>query len=300
MKKVLKWIGIVFAGLLVIIIIVLIGLNISTSTRLNKVYDVTPGEVNIPSDTAAIERGAYIYSTTCAGCHGENLEGTAFFDDPAIGYIPATNLTAGAGGIGKTYTDEDYVLAIRNGISSDGTPLIIMPSEALWYFSNDDLGAVISFLKSSPAVDNNLGERDIKFMGKVLIAIGAFGEIIYAEVINHDQLPPEAPPRASTADYGEYLINISHCVECHGENLNGSKSPEPGAPFSPNLTPGGVLATWSSEDFISTMKTGMTPLGRQLDKKFMPYEEIGRMTDEDLNAMFLFLQSLPTLATPLK
>ncbi|MDO9087182.1 MAG: cytochrome c [Anaerolineaceae bacterium] len=300
MKKVLKWIGIIFAGLLAIIIIVLIGLNISTNTRLNKVYDVAPIEVNIPSDAAAIERGAYIYSTTCAGCHGENLEGTAFFDDPTIAYIPATNLTSGAGGIGSSYSDMDYVLAIQNGIAPDGTPLIIMPSEAFWYFSNEDLGALIAFLKSSPAVDNNLGERDVKFMGKVLLAIGAFGEVIYAEVIEHDQLPPEAPPRASTAEYGEYLITISHCIECHGENLNGGPSPEPGAPFSPNLTPGGVLATWSTEDFISTMRTGMTPLGHQLDKNFMPYEEVGRMTDEDLYAMFLFLQSLPTLATPMK
>ena len=300
MKKVLKWNGIFFAGLLAIVIIVLIGLNISTNTRLNKSYEVTPQQVEIPLDNASIERGAYIYSTSCAECHGDNLAGTPFFNDPPIAYIPAPNLTSGVGGIGSTYTDIDYVRAIQHGITPDGEPLLIMPSEAYWYFSDEDLGAVIAYLKSSPAVDNSFGDKKITFLGKALLAAGAFGDIIYAETIAHDQEPPAAPPRAESAEYGNYLVNIQHCIACHGENLNGGQSPQPGAPFSPNLTPGGVLSTWSTADFINTMRTGTTPLGHQLDKNFMPYTEIGRMTDEDLTAIFLYLQSLPALATPLK
>ena len=297
MKKFLKWIGIVFIGLIAVIMIVLIGLNIHTSLRLNKTYDLTPSQVEIPTDSQSIERGAYIYNTTCADCHGDNLAGTRFFDDSSIAYVPAPNLTSGLGGIGSTYTDIDYVRAIRHGITPEGKPLVIMPSEAYWYFSDEDLGALIAFLKSSEAMDSDLGDKKISFLGKALIAAGVFGETIYAETIPHEQKPPKAPPRAVSVEYGEYLVTIQHCISCHGKNLSGSQSPEPGAPFSPNLTPGGVLSTWNTTDFINTMRTGSTPLGHQLDKNFMPYQEIGRMTDEDLTAIFMFLQSLPALAT---
>ncbi|HSM26028.1 MAG TPA: cytochrome c, partial [Anaerolineaceae bacterium] len=295
-----KWIGILFGGLIGILLLVGLIMSFITTNRLQKVFNITPTTVNIPNNSSAQERGEYIYVTICAGCHGKNLEGTAFFEDPMIGSIPAPNLTFGQGGLGSNYSDLDYVRAIRHGLSPENKPLIIMPSEAFWYFSDEDLGDLIAYMKSVPAVDNNLGERNIKFMGKILMTAGAFGDIIYAETIAHDQKPPAVPERAATGEYGNYLVNIHHCISCHGENLNGATSSEPGAPFSPNLTPGGVLSTWSADDFINTMQTGVTPLGRQLDKYFMPYEEIGRMTEEDLTAMFIYLQSLPTLATPLK
>lgn len=64
---------------------------------------------------------------------------------------------------------------------------------------------------------------------------------------------------------------------------------------TPNLTPGGELAAWSEEDFFKTMRTGITPSGHQLDVE-MPWMYYGRMTDEELRAMWLYLQSLPALA----
>ena len=300
MKKVLKWIGIVLAGIVGIVIVAVIGLSVSANSRINKAYQVTPAAVNIPDDAAAIKRGAYIFSTSCAGCHGDDLAGTRFFDDPAIGTIPAPNLTSGQGGIGGTYSDTDFVRAIRHGVRADGAPLMIMPSKAYWYFSDEDLGAVIAYVKSASPLDNDLGEKDLKPMGRILLAIGAFGEVFAAEVLDHDGPRPSVPARGTTIEYGEYLINTSDCRSCHGETLAGAKSAEPGAPFSPNLTPDGVLSLWSAADFIETMRTGVTPYGRKLDVNFMPYEEYGRMTDDDLTAMFLYLQSLPTVGTSTK
>jgi mono/diheme cytochrome c family protein len=300
MKKVLKWFGILIGGVLVLIILLGIGLNVSTSIRLNKNYEIPVSQVSVPNDSASIEHGAYIYKTTCAGCHGKDLSGTAFFNDPAIGSIPAPNLTSGLGGLDNYTSDQDYILAIRHGVSPEGKPLVIMPSEAFWYFSDQDLGSLIAYIKSVPALDNDLGERNIAFVGKILLGAGMFGDVVFAETIPHDQQPPVAPVRAESADYGEYLVTVRHCISCHGENLNGSQSPEPGAPFSPNLTPGGILSTWTSLDFITVMRTGNTPTGQQLDKQAMPIEEFGQMTDEDLTAIFMYLQSLPNLATPAK
>jgi len=300
MKKALKWIGMIAAGLVGILILAVIGLSISANHRIQKTYQVTPAAVAIPGDAATIERGEYIFRTSCAGCHGDNLAGTRFFDDPAIGYIPAPNLTSGQGGIGGKYSDTDFVRAIRHGVSAEGNPLMIMPAKAYWHFSDEDLGAVIAYVKSASPVDHDLGQKGLKPVGRVLLAVGAFGDVFAAEILDHDGPRPSAPLRGVTVEYGEYLVNTQDCRSCHGENLAGAKSAEPGAPFSPNLTPGGVLAIWSAAGFIETMRIGTTPYGRQLDGNFMPYEEYGRMTDDDLTAMFLFLQSIPAVETPTK
>lgn len=298
MKKALKWIGISIGSLIAIVVLAAVGLSLSANARMDKTYDVEPAVVDIPGDAAAIERGAYIYSASCAGCHGKNLAGTEFFNDPALGYIPAPNLTAGQGGIGGTYSGTDFVRAIRHGVAADEKPLMIMPSRAYWHFSDEDLGAVIAFLQASAPVDNDLGEKNLKPVGRILLAAGAFGEVFAAEVLDHTAPRPATPERGVTAAYGEYLVNTGDCRACHGETLSGGQSAEPGAPASPDLTPDGVLAIWSEAGFIETMRTGVTPYGRQLDSKFMPYEGYGHMTDDDLTAMFLFLQSLSSQDTP--
>jgi len=295
MKKVFKWIGIIL-GVLIGLVIVFAGIMFFRgNSKLTKTYQVQPAAMVIPEDEEAIERGAYLYAASCAGCHGDDLGGKAILDDPVIGYLPAPNLTAGQGGIGGSYSDTDFVRAIRHGVAIDGQGLMIMPSKAYWHFSGNDLSAIIAYVKTAPPVDNDLGEKSFSAVAKIMLAAGAFGDAIAAEVLDHDTPLPVAPERGLTATYGEYMVNISDCAACHSANLAGGQSPEPGAPFSSNLTPGGILAIWSAEDFIETIRTGVTPYGRQLDGNFMPYEGYARLTDEDLIAMFLYLQTLPAI-----
>ncbi|NIW44030.1 MAG: hypothetical protein GWN30_04445, partial [Gammaproteobacteria bacterium] len=61
-----------------------------------------------------------------------------------------------------------------------------------------------------------------------------------------------------------------------------------------NLTPGGELKGWSEADFINTIRTGVTVDGRTLNE-VMPWRYIGQMTDEELQAIWLYLQSIPPL-----
>jgi mono/diheme cytochrome c family protein len=300
MKKVLKWIGIVL-GILIVLVIIFAGvLFFMGNSKLTKTYQVQPAAVVIPEDSETIERGAYLYAASCAGCHGDDLGGKAILDDPAIGYLPAPNLTAGQGGIGGSYNNQDFVRAIRHGVDAEGQGLLIMPARAYWHFGEEDLGAIIAFINSAPSVDNDPGEKSLSPLGKIMLAAGAFGDAIAAEVLDHNAPLPVAPQRGPTAAYGEYMVNTGDCAACHGADLAGSQSPEPGSPFSSNLTMGGVLAIWSAADFIETMRTGVTPYGRQLDGNFMPYEDYGRLTDDDLTAMFLYLQTLPTVETSAK
>jgi mono/diheme cytochrome c family protein len=292
MWKVFKWIGSVITGLVALIIVIAAGMFILGTFRLGKTYNVQPATVNIPNDAASYGRGAYLYASSCAGCHGDNLSGKPILDDPAIGYLPAPNLTSGQGGVGGRYGDADYVRAIRHGIGFDGRPLMVMPSKAYWFLSDEDLGSIIAYLKTAVPANNDPGEKNIKPLGRILLAAGAFGDIFAAEVLDHDAPRPAAPQRGVTREYGEYLVNTGDCASCHGTALNGSQSPEPGSPFSPNLTPAGSLADWSQDDFINTIRTGITPDGRSLDPNYMPWKEYARKTDDDLTAIFLYLQSL--------
>ncbi|MFQ5419979.1 MAG: c-type cytochrome [Anaerolineae bacterium] len=293
MRKVLKWSGIILGSLIGLVVILAVTLIIIGTSRLNKTYDIQPETVAIPTDETAVARGRYIFSSACAGCHGDNMAGTPFFDDPALGSIPAPNLTAGNGGIGSRYSSADFVRAIRHGVRPDGTPLMIMPSGAFYHFSDEDLGAIIAYVQHAAPQDQAWAAKNLSPMGRMLLVAGALGDALQAETIDHTGPRPTALEQGATAVYGEYLINTGDCRSCHGDTLTGQQPGEPGAPFAPDLTAAGHLSDWSADDFVAAMRTGKSPDGHDIDGAFMPWEHIGRLTNDDLTAMYLYLQSQP-------
>jgi hypothetical protein len=67
-------------------------------------------------------------------------------------------------------------------------------------------------------------------------------------------------------------------------------------PPARNLTPGGELAGWSEETFIQTIRTGVNPAGQGLrDPMAGVLVTLQRQTDDELRAVFMYLQSLPAL-----
>ena len=98
MRRILKWIGIVVAALIAVIVLVIGALYTVTGVRLNRVYRIPPEAIAVPSDPGAIERGRRWASIRCAGCHGEDMAGSVVFEDPSLGRIESHNLTAGRGG----------------------------------------------------------------------------------------------------------------------------------------------------------------------------------------------------------
>jgi mono/diheme cytochrome c family protein len=297
MKKVLKWAGLLVLGLLVLALAAAFYLSSSFAGRLNQVYDVQPAAVFVSSDSASIARGKHLADVHCRGCHGSDLGGTAFFVDSSLGSIPAPNLTAGRGGKGSAYTEVDFVRAIRHGVKHDGKPAFIMPAGDFSHLSDEDLGALVAYLRTVPPVDKPWPTPRLTFLARTLAGAGAFGDVLNAETIDHDALKNvKAPAKGPTVAYGNYLVNLSGCRSCHGAQLNGNQSGEPGAPFAPNITPGGACGAWSNAQFMQTIRTGTTPDKRKLDPKFMPWQAFKNMTDEELTAVYRLLQSQPKLA----
>jgi mono/diheme cytochrome c family protein len=294
MKKVLKWIGIILASLIGLLVIAVVVMYAMANYRMNRTYDVQVEAIPIHNDEATLERGKYLVEnvSVCLECHETDLGGKFFFNDPTIGQIYSSNLTPGTGGVGASYTDEDWVRALRHGVGPDGKPLFVMPAQNFYYYSDEDLGAIIAYLKTFPPVERESPEPQLTFMANILFSLGALGQFP-AEIIDHEASRPIAPQRGVTAAYGEYLSYAATCRDCHGPELNGAQA-GPGEPYAPNITPGGAVSGWSEEGFINTMRTGVTPTGKHLIK-FMPWGSYGRMTDDDLRAIWLYLQSLPAL-----
>jgi mono/diheme cytochrome c family protein len=117
-----------------------------------------------------------------------------------------------------------------------------------------------------------------------------------AESVSHE-VHVTAPTREATAAYGEYLVNTHDCRICHGPELNGGPFPDPTIKkISPNLTPGGEPGFWTEEQFIDTIRTGKTPGGHDMDPQFMPWNFYNKFSDEELKAIWLYLQTLPKLS----
>lgn len=70
-----------------------------------------------------------------------------------------------------------------------------------------------------------------------------------------------------------------------------------GVSFASNLTPDPQtgMGEWDEESFISTLRTGQhLGMGRDILPP-MPWQSIGQATDEDLKAIFAYLQSIPAV-----
>jgi mono/diheme cytochrome c family protein len=296
--RALRWIGIGVLGLAGLLLVALIAIYISSNIRLNKVYQIAAEPIAIPSDAASIERGRHLATSIgqCVDCHGDNLAGRVFLNAPGIVRASSANLTSGVGGVGRMFSDADWVRALRHGVAPDGKPLLIMPAQGFNALSPDDLGALIAYVKSVPAVDNVPEASDVQLLGRVLFVAGQINGLA-AESIDHNAPVMPAPPAGATKEYGHYLARIGGCADCHGPNLSGGPIPgaPPDAPLASNITPGGEISAWSEVDFFKTMRTGINPAGKHLDS-FMPYKYIGKLSDDELKAIYVYLKSVPAAA----
>jgi mono/diheme cytochrome c family protein len=118
-----------------------------------------------------------------------------------------------------------------------------------------------------------------------------------AELIPHDAPRPIAPEPGVTPEYGEYLSHS--CKVCHGLTLSGGEIPgfPPDWPSAPNLTfgEGGRLPAWGEAGFIQIIRTGQKH-GRAINSAYMPWESYRHMNDDELKAVYTYLQSLPPKA----
>lgn len=247
-----------------------------------------PPNLQVQGTPAQIARGQHIAEMFCVGCHTTNGElplvgGRNMGKEipMPIGDFISVNLTP-AGPL-KNWTDGEIMRVLREGVDRNGKRLAIMGAAQTRYLSDEDLHAVIAYLRSQPPVENVTPDPPD---APNMLAILLYG----AGMI--PQEPPvtgviTAPPKAITVEYGKYIVSFADCRVCHGADLSGGTSNV--APHGPNLR---VAQGWTRQQFVQTIRTGIDPGGHQLSDQ-MPWKDLRKMDDEELGAIHEYLMSLP-------
>ena len=295
----MKTLGKVLGGLALVVLMVLSTIFVFSTTALNKSIEYTDASPPIPRDTASITRGRHLARaiSKCVECHADDLGGQLVFDALPMARVVAPNLTSGRGGIAAQRTDDDLLRAIRHGIGPGGRALVLMPSRNYWHMGDADVGALIAYLRSLPAVDRELEPTKFGLVGRVLVLKGDLNPMFEAKDMDHQVRRTPPPAADTTVDYGRYLAEIGGCTGCHGPTLSGGPLPgsPPDARPASNITPEGI-GTWTEQDFFRAMREGMRPNGTALDSTMMPVRLTREMTDLETKAIYLFLRTVPPKA----
>ncbi|MEM7658575.1 MAG: cytochrome c [Bacteroidota bacterium] len=295
MKTVLKWTLLLIGLLLLFVGGALFTLNRQFESSMAATYEVEVAQLEIPTDSASIAAGEK-WGALCMECHGANLGGKLMFEAPGLASLYASNLTPGNGGIGATYRSEDWIRAIRHGIKPNGKSVIGMPSHEYQYLDEKDLVNTVAFLQTFAPVDYSPPTNEFTIQGKALIASGAMGKIFAAEHVDHDAPIPSGLVAEVSEAYGKYLTLTTGCQACHSEQLTGGNSPDPASPPAPDITSSGNLGSWSLEEFSTSLRTGKTPEGKEMEGKFMPWPAYAKMDSLNIEALYVYLQSLSKAA----
>ena len=291
MRKVLRWVGVALGGLIIVALIGFAIVMVITNRRQAERWPVVALAITATADSASLARAAHLTTAIgkCVDCHGEDLGGKFFLDGMPLGKFVAPNLTSGGPTAG--WSDGDLARAIHSGLTPDGRGLIFMPADAFQAFGAEDLAAIIGYIRHLPRVDRTLPAIQFGPIGRMLWATGKM-QFQAARVVDHAAPLPVPPPRGPTAEYGKYLAQSGGCTSCHGPDLKGGlQFGPPGTPPSQNLTPTGDVKSWTLDDFTHALRNGVRPDGTVINP-FMPWQLAGKMTDEEITAVWAYLQSL--------
>jgi len=284
-------------------------------------------DLQVQETPELVERGRYLAVNVlqCVDCHSER--DWTFYGGPpreplGAGRACMTRETAATGvsagqthfpgrmcirnitpdketGIGA-WTDGEIIRAVREGVNRDGEGLFpIMPYFIYSHVADEDMEAVVAYLRTLQPVKSVRPERDIDFPMSLLVRL----------LPRPADSPAKAPDRSDSVAYGEYLATIGRCKFCHTPKKPRSTEGYPGRDFAGgipfflngrtmytmNLTPHeSGLGNWSREQFVQLFKSRAErrPTA-ETDNTLMNWNAFGAMTEEDLGALYDFFMSLP-------
>ncbi len=311
MKKTVYYTSIAL-GIVLLLVIGLVGYMKIFLPNVGPAPDIT-----VQLTDEKIDRGRYLanHVMLCMDCHA--VRDFSYFAGPPKtetlgaggekfnremglpGDFTAKNITPAALG---DWTDGEIFRAITSGVSKDGSALFpIMPYPHYSKLAEDDIYAVIAYLRSIEPIESEHPPSEIDFPVSLLI--------------NTMPVKPNLQPRPSDDDpieYGRYLITAAACTDCHTRHERGQFVGEPyagGNEFllpdgsivrSANLTPHGTgIGNWTKEQFVARFKAFSKEhyTNRKVEpghfQTVMPWPMYAEMEEKDLEAIYEYLMSLP-------
>ena len=276
---------------------------------LNAAYKIEP-------TPERLARGKYLndHVVGCTTCHTERdwtrfsgpvkpertgAGGDRFALGPA-GVLYAKNITPAAIG---SWSDAELLRAVTGGVSRDGTPLFpLMPYPHFGAMAEDDIHAVLSYVRSLAAIESTIPARTLNFPLNLIV-----------RTIPRPAAPQARPPADDKLAYGRYMLRSALCADCHTP-IDEQGTPLPGMDFaggmeiletgyrvrSANLTPDADtgIGSWTEQQFVDKFKAFDTPdaaptlsEAERRQNTPMPWTAYAGMTREDLAAIYTALRA---------
>jgi cytochrome c553 len=290
-NAVLKWGGLILSCLLTLLFGVVFLVALMGTIAINQNYNAShpAPDITIAGTPEQLARGEKL-ATTCTGCHGSNggfpLTGNDFAaEGPPIGIIWSANLTPN--GEIADWTDGEVVRALREGVHQSGRSLFIMPSVIYHNFSDEDAQAIVAYLRSQEPAGERNPPTNLNLVGAILVQLlGPTAKSVQPHITQ----PVPMPPVGVNMEYGQYMMVVSGCSDCHGKDFTGGMPPPAGLgpPVGPPIR--GLGARYTEEQFINLFRTGMRADGNPVD--MMPVADYKSFSDDDFKAMYMYLTSL--------
>jgi len=272
--RVLRWATLGLGGLALLALLWVLG---ASQYQLGRHFEPRPERLAAPSAALIADAPRQARVMGCVGCHGEGLRGKLFDDIPNVARLHAPNLPAFA----ARASDQQLAQAIRQGIGPDGRALWVMPSGMYSNLGDDELAALIAWIRSLP---RRAGEEEgvkVRLLGRVGIALGQY----HSSPQIAGKFRTEAPIDLGPAFAAGRRITLTACTHCHGPSLSGQ--PDAEGPKGPDL---GIAAAYSLDQFRSLIRTGRSASGRDLDMMDdVARGDLSHLTDAEIAALYAYL-----------
>ena len=311
MKKFLK----IFSRILIVLLVIVIGIVAYIKLALPNV-GAAPN-LTIEKTAARVARGEYLanHVTVCIDCHStrdwsrfsgpltkgtEGKGGDLFnqkFGFPGAYY--AKNITPE--GISR-YTDGELFRVITTGVTKEGRAMFpVMPYSYYGRMDEEDIYSIIAYIRTLQPIKNVVPESSSDFPMNIII-----------NTIPSKASLTKMPAKTNVVNYGKYLVNASACKECHtkfekgkliaGTEFGGGREfpfPDGSMIRSGNITPDATgIGSWNETAFLAMfhVRSDSATLAAKLKpgefNSIMPWTMYGKMTDEDLKAIYAYLKTI--------
>ncbi len=265
-----------------------------------------------------VARGEYLanHVSICIDCHskrdwtkfsGPPLEnslgmGGEIFDQkfgfPGTYY--AKNITPE--GISR-YTDGELFRIITTGVNKEGKAIFpVMPYHNYGQMDEEDIKSIIAYIRTLKPIKNIVPQSVSNFPMSIII-----------NTIPTKAALTKIPAKTDVINYGKYIVNAAACKDCHtqfskgklvaGTEFGGGREfpfPDGSIVRSGNISPDNAtgIGGWNEAQFIklflsrSDSATLTNIIKPDEFNTIMPWTMYGKMTEEDLKAIYAYLKTI--------
>ena len=275
--KVLRLAGYALAALLGLLVLSGLGLYIASERILHAPAVATASHLATPSAAQRADARRQLQVLGCTNCHGAQLRGRLFFDEPGVAKLHAPNLTL----VAAQASDADLDRAIRQGIGHKGRSLFVMPSQEYQFLTDAEVAALIEAIRRFPAGGEAMPALQVGPLGRIGVVTGKFQT---APALVAAYRAERLPDLGSGLAHARHIVE-TNCTECHGPGLHG-KEVKPGT-VAPDLA---VVLAYDPARFRTLLRTG-TPVG---NRPLTLMAEVARsdfraLTDAEIDGIHAYL-----------